>query len=129
MIRFEIPNVAALLAAQGYAGTDLDALLEAVREKYGDYAWLPPGAYHVTATLPARPERSLAAFTNHQVLMAFWEIGGGATALLERAGLKLGDLLADQDGLFAGPTVDDMTGLSETERTAVYDRLSSQPVA
>ncbi len=46
-LHFHIPNAREVLEAQGFSGDRLDAILEAVRRRYGSYQWLPAGDYHV----------------------------------------------------------------------------------
>ena len=53
-LHFHIPNAREVLEGQGFSGDRLDAILEAVRRRYGSYQWLPAGDYNIDLS----PEQS-----------------------------------------------------------------------
>lgn len=126
VVDFRIPDAAEVLRAAGIDGARLAAVLDAVRQKYGDPAWLPAGDYHVSlrpsAPAPAAPP---AAYTNQQVISALYRAGGGTWDVFERSGLKLGDMAARRTQAYAGPAVADMAGLSPDERDVVAHELAA----
>ncbi len=52
-VRFHLPNAREVLAGQGFEGEALEAVLEAVRRRYGSFQWLPAGDYEVELPAPA----------------------------------------------------------------------------
>ncbi len=126
VVDFRIPDAAEVLRAAGIDGARLAAVLDAVRQKYGDPAWLPAGDYHVSLRPPTpAPAAPPAAYTNQQIISALYRAGGGTWDVFERSGLKLGDMAARRTQAYAGPAVADMAGLSLDERDVVAHELAA----
>lgn len=120
-VTFRIPDAAALLAAQGLSGPELEAALAAVVAKYGGYEWLPPGEYSVT--VPAEPggRGAESPITNQQVISALYRAGGGTWAVLDKSGLLLSELASKRDEAYSGPAIEELGTLSE-EELAAFER-------
>jgi hypothetical protein len=67
-LHFHIPNAREVLEAQGFSGDRLDAILEAVRRRYGSYQWLPAGDYHVDLEAEERAAEAPAALVETPVI-------------------------------------------------------------
>lgn len=125
VVDFRIPDAVEVLRAAGFDGARLAAVLDAVRQKYGDPAWLPAGDYHVTVRPPAAAPAVPMTYTNQQIISALYRAGGGTWDVFERSGLKLGDMAARRTQAYAGPAVADMTDLSADERDLVARELEA----
>ncbi|NJN84094.1 MAG: N-acetylmuramidase family protein [Caldilineaceae bacterium] len=69
-------------------------------------------------------------FSHQKLIDAFFNaataLGLGNWDLLTKAGFDVNQLAADRPAIFAGPTVDDMPGLSASEKTLVKQKLIVQ---
>ncbi len=128
LITIRIPTAADVLGSQGLAGADLEGALGALREKYGEPAALGPGEYTVAvpgAGKAESPKGEPAAYTNQDVIGAFYRVGGGTWDVFERSGLSLGSLARARRDPYRGPPIDTMDTLSAEDRAAVLRELAS----
>lgn len=122
LVTFRIPGLHALLEAQGLESEAMTRALRLMAAKYGPAELMVPGAYSVS--IPPEPEMpSSAAYTNQEIINAFYTAGGKTWTLLNKAGLNLLALASDRAAPYAGPAVDEMATLTDEERAWVKAAL------
>jgi len=125
VIAFRIPTVYALLEAQSLTSETLSLALKLIAEKYGPPELLPPGRY--TVTLPVEPTLPVQSeYTNQEIIDAFWVAGGRSWSLMNRAGLDLGWLAANRQGVYTGPAIDDLPNLTAQEKAWIKAALPAR---
>ena len=106
------------MAALGLAEEEIERGLELVEQKYGPVDELVPGEY--TIELPVE-EAGIPGYTNQDVISAFYaaarEVGENGWSWLSRAGLT--GLVADRQGQYQGPAIDDLPGLTAAEKASI----------
>jgi N-acetyl-anhydromuramyl-L-alanine amidase AmpD len=117
-ISFSIPTARERLAALGLMEEEIERSLEMVEQKYGPVDELVPGEY--TIELPIE-EVGIPECTNQDVISAFYaaarEVGENGWSWLSRAGLT--GLVADRQGEYQGPAIDDLPGLTMAEKASI----------
>ncbi|MFQ5459170.1 MAG: hypothetical protein ACE5EL_00085, partial [Anaerolineae bacterium] len=71
------------------------------------------------------PKGEPAAYTNQDVISAFYRVGGGTWDVFEGSGLSLGSLARARRDPYRGPPIDTMDTLSAEDRAAVLRELAS----
>ena len=117
-ISFSIPTAHERLAALGLTEEEIELSLDWVEQKYGPVDELVPGEY--TIELPIE-ETGVPVYTNQEVISAFYaaarQVGADGWGWLSRAGLT--GLVADRQGEYQGPAIDDLPGLTWGEKARI----------
>ena len=117
-ISFSIPTAQERLAALGLTEEEIERSLELVEQKYGPVDELVPGEY--TIELPIE-EAGVPVYTNQDIIDAFYaaarQVGENGWGWLSRAGLT--GLVADRQGEYQGPAIDDLPGLTTAEKASI----------
>jgi len=125
VIAFRIPTIYALLEAQSLTSETMAVALKLIAEKYGPPELLTPGEYAVA--LPAEPTPPLRGeYTNQEIIDAFWIAGGKSWSLMNKAGLDLGRLAANRQGIYIDPAIDDLPNLTPQERAWIKAALPAK---
>ncbi len=122
-ISFSIPTAHERLAAFGLTEEEIERSLDLVEQKYGPVDELVPGEYAIE--LPIE-EPGAPVYTNQDVISSFYaaarQVGADGWSWLSRAGLT--GLVADRQGEYRGPAIDDLPGLTAGEKARIQAILA-----
>lgn len=122
-ISFSIPTAHERLAAFGLTEEEIERSLDLVEQKYGPVDELVPGEYAIE--LPIE-EPGAPVYTNQDVISSFYaaarQVGADGWSWLSRAGLT--GLVADRQGEYRGPAIDDLPGLTAEEKARIQAILA-----